>query len=230
MSEILQAILAGIFAGILIAVLIGPVFFALIQTTLKQGLSHGIAFSGGIVTSDSLYFLLALIGISSLNDNPSVRFWLSIGGGAFLAIYGFILIFKHVEVGLTKKEEINVNISNHYFKNYMKGFLFNSLNPSVIPLWGGVIIKMQNNISPSWSTGWAFFAGVMATIFGTDCLKAVLALRLKSVITDKFIYWMNKIIGIFLVVAGGNMIFHGLDKNVQVKILHCINFFASIQL
>jgi len=88
MSEIWHAIIAGAGAGLLLAVLIGgPVFVALIKTSIEKGFLIGLLFAMGVLTSDSAYFLLVYLGISQLQTTKLVEEILGAGGGAFLIVF-----------------------------------------------------------------------------------------------------------------------------------------------
>jgi threonine/homoserine/homoserine lactone efflux protein len=132
--------------------------------------------------------------------------YMAIGGGIFLSGYGVALMLKKVDAQKDAQVDIHLN-DKSYLKSYFNGFVINSLNPAVIPLWAGVIIKMQRNLSSDKSIVITFFISLMLTIFITDISKALLAFRLKSFITNKVIWWMNKSIGTIMLIAGGRMLY-----------------------
>ncbi|WP_216351112.1 LysE family transporter, partial [Mucilaginibacter polytrichastri] len=48
----IEAIFSGIGIGLILTFLTGPVFFALIKTSIEKGFQAGIALALGVVTSD----------------------------------------------------------------------------------------------------------------------------------------------------------------------------------
>jgi len=206
MINIWHAIIAGAIAGGVVAFMIGPVFFVLIQTSIRKGVKHALSFAGGIVSSDAIFFLGALAGLSFLSKGSQMEYYMAMGGGVFLSGYGVALMLKKVDAQKDAQVDIHLN-DKSYLKSYFNGFVINSLNPAVIPLWAGVIIKMQRNLSSDKSIVITFFISLMLTIFITDISKALLAFRLKSFITNKVIWWMNKSIGTIMLIAGGRMLY-----------------------
>ncbi len=201
-----SAIFGGFVAGMLIAVMIGPVFFALIQTSMKRGFPTAASFALGIVLSDSLYFFLAHLGIRNLSGGSSTTSldnWLGLGGGLFLAIFGIILLRRKPDV---KEEDIEVASYTSYFSAIGKGFIINSLNPSALFYWASVTSYLRKDFGPEQYIFYSFFTACMLTVFGTDLLKGFLALRLKSLLTYKFLLWLNRISGIILIIFGARLI------------------------
>jgi threonine/homoserine/homoserine lactone efflux protein len=204
MIEVWHAILKGIVAGLLIAVMIGPVFFALLQTSIKKGLVAGILFAVGIVLSDSLYFLLAFFGLSQLGGSFDIKKVMGIGGGIFLLGFGLMLLFKKKppkEKGLKDTDRYSL------WKSFAQGFLINMLNPSALLYWASVVTFVNHDYEGDERMIFSFFLACMSVVFGTDALKAFLAFRLRDWVTEKFMLWLNRISGTVLAGAGGKLLF-----------------------
>ncbi len=70
----------------------GPNLFLIVQTSLSQGKSAGIAAGAGVATGDAIYAALGLVGMATIIATSHTVFaCIQILGGAYLIWYGFNL-------------------------------------------------------------------------------------------------------------------------------------------
>ncbi|MDQ3072955.1 MAG: LysE family translocator [Bacteroidota bacterium] len=200
MSELFNPIFGGLVAGLLLAIMSGPVFFALLQTGIEKGYLNGVFFALGVVISDSMYFLLAYLGISSLSSiyDDTIREVMGIIGGIFLLIFGFHLARKRPRI----IRYANRSDKNSLLRSMGGAFLLNALNPFVLLYWISVVGAISSEYDFVANKIFAFFIACMAVVFSTDVLKAYLAYRLKNIITPRFMLWLNRIAGLILGITG----------------------------
>ncbi len=89
-----KAIVEGIGLGITLAILTGPAFFALLQTSIRNGYRSGIAFAIGVFISDTVLILLSYLGALNLFNDPKNNFVIGIIGGTILVVFGLFNIFQ----------------------------------------------------------------------------------------------------------------------------------------
>src|SRR5690349_9544264 len=94
MDLIFEAVYKGLALGMALCVAIGPSFFALIQTSLKHGLSFGVALAIGIFLSDLTCVALAYLGASQLFVNPANKQLIGVIGGTILLVFGVYNLFQ----------------------------------------------------------------------------------------------------------------------------------------
>ena len=153
MGELFSATLAGISAGLLICLLIGPVFFALLQTSIERGFKAAAFLAFGIMMSDSTYILLAFFGVQGLNSNALVNMILGISGGVFLlanCIAGAYLILEQIE---RKREGIRPTWALRLPKLETLDQLSYRLVALVFPLWTFAIIAGAIWAEAAWEIG-----------------------------------------------------------------------------
>jgi threonine/homoserine/homoserine lactone efflux protein len=63
----IESIVSGIGLGFVLSFLTGPVFFALIKTSIEKGFYAGVSLAGGVLVSDIFY-----VGILSYPDKWSI--------------------------------------------------------------------------------------------------------------------------------------------------------------
>jgi threonine/homoserine/homoserine lactone efflux protein len=206
----MEIILNGVLSGIVLALLIGPVFFTIIQTSIERGFKSGAWVAVGVSASDSVYILISYFGLYQFFENPTYRTYLSYGGGSILLLFGlYYLIIKSQKLQEYHPEKIN---HRSPLRLMAKGFFINGISPLVLLFWIGTVGLATTEfgyIKPL--QVFTFFASIVATVFITDLLKALLADQLRLVMTPKIIRWLNIVLGIVLIIFGGRLILYA-DK------------------
>src|SRR5882757_2732876 len=129
----IEAIIRGIGIGLVLTFLTGPVFFALIKTSIEKGCHAGVAMALGVVTSDVVFVGAILFGSQLFNFTVDTRI-LGIVGSSILFIIGIYYIFKKADI--TYKNSTKKIKRAGYF---LKGFLMCIFNPSLLFHWITVI-------------------------------------------------------------------------------------------
>ncbi len=98
--------LKGIMIGFAIAAPVGPIGLLCIQRSLRDGLKIGLMTGLGAATADTLYGLVAALGLTALSSFLiAYQSWIHLVGGVFLILLGLQLITKKHHVHLNKKSE-----------------------------------------------------------------------------------------------------------------------------
>src|SRR6202000_1238251 len=96
----IEAIITGIGFGLVLSVLTGPVFFALIKTSIEKGFHAGVAMALGVVTSDMVFIGAILFGSQLIDFKVDTRI-VGMVGSAILFTIGIYYIFKKAKVNYT---------------------------------------------------------------------------------------------------------------------------------
>lgn len=194
----------GLAFGLIFIFSLGPGFFALMQTSVQKGFQKAIILALGISLSDIFYVTLALMGVSSMLERPSVRMWMAIVGTVVLISYGVYSWFKR-----PKMPQAQVDASNEIstLKYLLKGFILNGFNPFIVIFWLGIIglVAVKYDYGPDEQL--YFFTGVLTTILASDIIKAFIAYRLRSLVTPQKIRILNRSTGVILILFGLQMIY-----------------------
>jgi len=167
-----QAVINGILLGLLISVLIGPVFFLLIEISIREGFRSAIFMDIGIILSDAACIFVAYFGMAALLENPKNKLIFLLVGSGVLIIMGVAKLIppKEPKEGEGVKE-FQMKKTNPFYLAF-QGFFYNLLNPSVIIFWittvGGAVAlygSEKNLIG-------AQFTATLATVFAIDVAKA----------------------------------------------------------
>ena len=199
-----EAVISGIGFGLVLTVLTGPVFFALIKTSIEKGFHAGAALALGVVTSDMVFVGAILFGSQYFDVSANDKIHAGMVGSAILFIIGVYYIFKKAETNYTPKT-IPVPTRLHRLGYFFKGFLMCIFNPTILFHWT-VVIGAASTVYhagvPNRSLKIAImFLTILIVQFGLDTVKAFYANKLREHISVKFVHRLNEISGIALIIA-----------------------------
>jgi len=197
----IEAVISGIGIGLILTFLTGPVFFALIKTSIERGFHAGVYLALGVVCSDIVFVGSILFG-SQLIDIPAhVKITAGEIGSAILFALGVYYLFKKANVNYT-------NVAPSGLKRYgyfLKGFLMCIFNPTLLFHWITVIgtaSTLYHQGVPNRSAKIAImFLTILVVQFGLDTTKAFFANKLRDRISVKLVHRLNEVAGIALIIA-----------------------------
>lgn len=207
--ELFNAITEGIVLGITLAILTGPAFFALLQTSIRNGYQSGIAFAIGVFISDTTLVLLSCFGALRLFNNPSNNFIMGIMGGTILIMFGIFNIFQKHPLELeNSKNRVEKILSQKTTLPIiaLKGFAINIINPFVVIFWIGVVSVESARYQFSQVDMISLFSATLLTVLATDILKALAAQKITSFLSPNILHWVNRIAGGILIICGVTLI------------------------
>ena len=197
----IEAVISGIGFGLVLTFLTGPVFFALIKTSLEKGFHAGVALALGVVSSDMVFVGAILFGSQYFDITPSDKIYAGIIGSTILAVIGIYYIFKKAEINFNNMVPTRVNHAGYF----LKGFVMCIFNPTILLHWTVVIgaastvyhIGIHNR---GLKIG-TMFLTILIMQFGMDTIKAFYADKLRAKISVKFIHRLNEVAGVALIIA-----------------------------
>lgn len=212
---LLDILLKGIITGFILSIMIGPVFFLLLETSIRKGIRAAIAFDIGVFLSDFIYIIIALIFYSEVSKITSGEYGhiISIVGGGILIIFGMVtLLKKPKDESKEADKQLNSQTKDMILLG-LKGFLLNFANPGVIFYWITVIAlgadgKRNTGDAIDESTYW-YILIIMVTFFSVDLLKIIGAKKLRPFITDNLLIGLNRFIGLVIIGTGVLLIIKG---------------------
>ncbi len=199
-----EPIISGVLLGGLLALLVGPVFFMIINTSIKKGFLPASMLAFGVLLSDGLFVVLTYYGSSLLFYMQEYNQVVGISGGLLILGFGIVTFFKDATINAEALEVIDDSKTRAI--DVIKGFTMNTLNPSALLFWLGVAGTISVKEHFTGYNALLFYGSTLGMVFGTDLLKAWVSTRLKGIITGKFLLWMNRISGLALSCYGIYMI------------------------
>ncbi len=190
-----EAVLLGLGAGIISSFLTGPVFFAMIKTSIEKGFMAGFSLALGVILSDIILIGLVLFGSQFLVYQDSFDKYIGVFGGIFLLAVGIYYLFSKVSLNCE-----NNNIMKISKRGYLlKGFLMCILTPSTLMFWiivsGIISVKLNNRFNEKLL---CFFIA-MATQLALDSLKSYYSSKLRYHIKENTLSKLNKVAGVIII-------------------------------
>ena len=197
-----EAILLGMGAGLISSFLTGPVFFAMIKTSIEKGFKAGFSLAIGVIISDVILIGLVLFGSQFLKYQESFDKYVGIIGGIFLLSVGIYYLFSKVSINYENNALVKISKRGYL----LKGFLMCILTPSTLMFWiivSGIISVKLNSLEEKL---FCFFIA-MATQLTIDGLKSFYSSKLRYRITEDMLRKLNKIAGVIIILFAAWLIY-----------------------
>jgi threonine/homoserine/homoserine lactone efflux protein len=197
----IEAIISGIGFGLVLTFITGPVFFALIKTSIEKGFHAGVALALGVVCSDVVFVGAILFGSQLFTVTAETKTMIGILGSAILFAIGIYYLFKKSDVNYNNTVPSNVDRAGYFFK----GFLMCIFNPTILFHWTIVIgaastVYHQGVHNRSLKIALMFLT-ILIVQFGLDTVKAFYANKLRDKISVNLVHRLNQLAGIALIIA-----------------------------
>jgi len=210
----MDLIAKGVVTGFILSIMIGPVFFVLLETSIRKGIRAAIAFDIGVIINDILYIAIAFFfynqveSLSSGHDNSMLR----LIGGVLFIFYGLYNFFKEVKDFNLEDDNLDVKNSRGYLLLALKGFLLNLANPLVVFYWFSVMTLGAKDAAEggSGNSMLIFISAILITFFSIDLLKIFGAKSLRPMVTHRLLKGLNRLIGIVFFGFGAVLIAQGI--------------------
>jgi threonine/homoserine/homoserine lactone efflux protein len=196
----LSAFLYGLPVGFAFSFALGPVFFALIKTSLERGFRAAVSIAFGVIAADILLLAIAYGGVDAFlpKSNGDVTFWVQILGGLLLLGLGVGTIAKKPR----NTEGVILTNERYIFKHLSMGFFLNILNPANFFEWMGTASLLKTKYHFETFENVSFFAGALLAVFFTELSVAYFATRLRRILSVRVIYGINSVTGIVFIASG----------------------------
>lgn len=196
--------------GLTLSMMIGPVFFALIETSMRKGLREGAKMAIGINISDWVYAAVAVLGIGGIVSQIESSNYFTLAGGVVLILFGLFNLLPPKK-GKSWEPPERTDYRKR-FSGLGKGFILNSLNPGTPIIWLAASSVGTDYVREGGLGLQAFFiASILLTILATDLAKVYLSRRFLKTLNPAKVSMVNKAVGVIMIVAGLRFIWMGLE-------------------
>lgn len=178
--------------GSLLSLFIGPVFFLLIQASIKDGYKGGLPILLGLYLSDLIYVFLTFSFFEFLVSLEIPERDIKIVGAIVFIIIGFFYMIKKEPKLIKKKRNNKVGA--------LKSFIINTINPSVFFFWFAAISwgkEKFDNIDLI-----IYLLLGLCIAFFIDCLKIFFAIKIAALFNSNKELNFNFVIGLVVFVIG----------------------------
>ncbi|MFZ9700777.1 MAG: LysE family translocator [Flavobacteriales bacterium] len=207
-------IVSGLLMGLLLSIAAGPTMLALIQSSIAEGAKRTLFMELGVLISDAFLIAVTYFGLGQfLTVSPQLEpLYLSLGGALLIGMGAFKLKIKHSQ--LRQVHRWMEGQKSPPLTLMWKGFMYNSVNPSVLLFWIGSVTLItaqfeQNSIKIA-----GHFSVTLLVMMGIDILKIYGSSRLRILMTPRrlirlsqFMGWGLMLFGLFLLVKAAVLLY-----------------------
>lgn len=127
----LTVFLKGLLIGLFVSLPVGPISVVGIRRILLKGPFHGVMTGFGAATADSIYCLIAAVGLQFIADLLlAYSFQMSLAGGTFLVIFGTRVLFTHARIPLNVQDD--TTRESGIKRSFLFAFILAFTNPVMI--------------------------------------------------------------------------------------------------
>lgn len=207
------AIWNGLIMGLGLSFSFGPVFFMLLNTSIKRGWKESLIFDAGVLLSDFIIILLAILAIFILGininlENENIQLWTVLIGSSILITFGFMLVLKPHKNTDPSEMHLEGVAKLGAKKLFLKGLGINFINPSVFLIWFGSVPTIAAGYRGDMKLVAVFFSSTLIFYFLVDLLKIYSARKLKRFLTPLAITLFHRISGITFICIASWLIFN----------------------
>ncbi|MCU0428688.1 MAG: LysE family translocator [Cytophagaceae bacterium] len=196
----LDPLLEGLVWGLILSFLLGPVFFGLLHVSIHKGFTKGVVYASGVAFSDSFYIVLTYFGVAAVFQDELFQNVLALAGGLILIAFGLYYLVRSTP----EKLEIGSEWKSTGKKRnlFIKGFLLNTINPSVFFFWFFQVEKALKNYQHDPQRISVFFVSCIITVFLIDVSKAYFANKIRNFLSIRVFSILHKAIGVLFLIFG----------------------------
>ncbi len=180
--------------------LIGPVFFALIRTSMEKGFGSAVYLASGIALSDALAAITVYYSTAQVAQNDQFQTWIGGIGGTMMLIFGLMPFIRPVNRKKFLPHRSFEGVKGARF--LLEGILLNLLNPFVYIFWFNLINYLHINADHSPREYAIFITSTILTVFNADLIKAYIAHRITRYLNAQTLATIDKIAGLGLAAFG----------------------------
>lgn len=191
-----SAIFEGLLFGFILSINIGPVFFLLVETSIKKGVRDAFIMNSGVILSDVLWIILIYFGIDSYLESFFHSTSSKVIAGLIFILFGVGGLFY-----VTKKAK-KISVVKDRRLIFTKGFLLNLVNPSVAIFWIATIAFAMQSLNNDKHQLIVFFVSVFSIILVIDTFKFFMARKLRVFLNEKRQKTLSKVTNIIMTLFG----------------------------
>jgi threonine/homoserine/homoserine lactone efflux protein len=153
--------------------------------------------------SDATFIGIAYLGAANLFSEEN-KLYIGLIGGVVLISFGIYTYLKKPEILRRRSAKYKTPKAPGALTFLGKGFLMNFANPFVFFFWLAAMGFMSSHTGTEdfERIVLVFFGTTLITIFLSDVMKCYVGERFKRFLRPRIIFWINRGIGIMLMVFG----------------------------
>ena len=183
-----------------------------VQRTLNKGRWEGFATGIGASISDIIYAVITgyfMYLVVDIIEDPIIALWIKVIGSILLFAFG-VYTFKSIPKHKVVDEEAPVETNNKLTGFIITGFAITASNPLIILLFVALFGQFTFILAGNWFVQlMGYVSIVLGALFWWYILTWMVD-KVRAKFSHKVIWWINRIIGIAVMVVSALMIVYAL--------------------
>ncbi len=168
----MTSVFQGLKFGMLLQLAIGPISLLIFKIAGNRGFGQAMSGTAAVVIVDSLFILLAILGVASFIGKERTRKIFNYVGAAIIALFGLAIILEIFGIHIMPK--IGITGSSGGSGSFVEAFVLTAANPLTILFWAGVFTTKITE---------GKLVGLKVYLFGLGCaLSTLIALTAVAVL------------------------------------------------
>lgn len=184
--------------GLSLSFAAGPIFFVLIETSIRQGKARAWALDLGAVAADLVFIALIWYGSHSFLVGLRQNIWLGLLSGMAVAFFGLYYLLKSKKPGQLQ-QDLPLTRKRYTF---IKGFLLNFLNVGVLFFWLAITVAFGSMLDHEPMRMRLFYGATLGSYLFFDAFKIYFAHRFKRHFGGRRLQMIEKLMGLILMLFG----------------------------
>ena len=210
--DTIELVIKGLLVGLIASAPMGPVGILTVQRTLNKGRWEGFATGIGASISDIIYAVITgyfMYLVVDIIEDPIIALWIKVIGSILLFAFG-VYTFKSIPKHKVVDEEAPVETKNKLTGFIITGFAITASNPLIILLFVALFGQFTFILAGNWFVQlMGYVSIVLGALFWWYILTWMVD-KVRAKFNHKVIWWINRIIGIAVMVVSALMIVYAL--------------------
>jgi len=185
----------GFFFGLTLQLALGPVFFTLLNISLRQGLPAALAMVGGVALADALYIVMSFTGISHLLTVPVIKPIIAYLAATLLLVFG--LSYFRCARPLSVSLGTQPNETKGYYFFY--GLRLTLANPLTIVFWSCTFSALIVSQGMTQLDLVLYAFGCILSTLTFLAVTSLLGRFLSQLLKPRLLTLLNYLVGLFLI-------------------------------
>lgn len=198
----------GCIIGLLVSAPMGPVGILTIQRTLNKGRWEGFATGIGATISDIIYAIITgyfMFLVVDIIEDPVIALWIKVVSSMLFFAFG-VYTFRSKPKQSVADEESPVETKNQLTGFVISGFVFTVANPLIIFLFVALFGQFTFILAGNFITQIVGYIGIVIGALLWWFSLTWLIDKVRNKFSNKVVWWINRIIGIAVMIVSSLMI------------------------
>jgi threonine/homoserine/homoserine lactone efflux protein len=193
--------LNGFLTGLLLQIAIGPVFFFILNLSLRRTMADGLSAVAAVTLVDYLFIALAVMGVGKLLERPKIRFATGTISSMVLILFGMVMMLSMAPA--SGVPDPGDGLESDIVASFAAAFLLTISSPLTIVFWTSLFAAKA--IEKGYAKNQLIVFGIAAGLATLVFLGASVTLlsMIRTSIPETLLRISNLAVGALLIVYGG---------------------------